>query len=326
MTSHQKKLIGSGDHVYEIVEGFGAEWITADAAGVAIDSEDRVYVLNRSEDKPILVFNASGELLETWGAGLFRRAHAIFRGPDDSMYCVDDQGHAMRKFTTDGKLLFEIDTSGSPADTGYVPGKLDSVARSGPPFNTPTGVALSPEGDIVVCDGYGNARIHRFTAEGKLISSFGEPGHDDGQFFLPHGVAIDSEGLIYVADRENSRVQVFSPDGSHLSTWRSPRASCLWIEGDILFVTEMGEVMQGGPGNKKLVLENARPCVTVRNRDGSILSELPALDPEGAGLFFSPHSIARDSSGNLYVSEVSDSYSGGLAPRDRSRVNKYVLQ
>ena len=326
MTVRGKSRVGSGDYVYEIVEGFGAEWIIADAAGVTIDSRDRVYVLNRSEQEPVLVFNPSGELLETWGAGLFRRAHAIFAGPDDAIYCVDDQGHALRKFTPEGKLLFEIDTSDSPADTGYIPGKPDSVARAGPPFNTPTGVALSPEGEIVVSDGYGNARIHRFSSDGELISSFGEPGYGDGQLFLPHGVAIDNEGLIYVADRENSRVQVFSPDGSLRARWRSPRASCLWIEGDILFVTEMGEVIQGEPGNKRLVLENARASVTVRKKDGNILSELPALDPEGDGLFFSPHSIARDSSGNLYVSEVSDSYSGGLAPEDRSKVNKYVLQ
>lgn len=318
--------VGTGEYAYDVIGGFGHEFIEADVAGVAVDSQDRVYVLNRSDKQPILVFEPDGTLITSWGAGLFRRAHALLRGPDDSLYCIDDQGHSLRKFRTDGELVLEIETSDSPADTGYA-GTPPSVVRSGPPFNTPTGVALSPDGDIIVSDGYGNARIHRFTAAGEFVSSFGEPGSGPGEFLTPHGVAVDQDGKIYVADRENSRVQVFTSDGAFIAEWRSPRASCMWIDDDAgtVTVTEMGEVMQGKPGEKKLVLENAPPGITVRNKDdGEILAHLPPRDPKGDGLYFSPHSIARDSMGNFYVSEVSTSYSGGLAPDDRPRVSKYL--
>jgi DNA-binding beta-propeller fold protein YncE len=186
-------------------------------------------------------------------------------------------------------------------------------------------VALSPEGHIIVSDGYGNSRIHCFTAEGKFIRSFGEPGNGPGQFCLPHGVAVDCNGIIYVADRENSRIQVFKPDGSFLAEWKAPRASSLFIDAQRnVFVTEMGEVIQGSLGNKYLVIKNARPQVTVRNTNGEIMAKFLPRDPEGDGLFFSPHSITADSVGNLYVSEVSDSFTGGLAPKNRPKLHKYV--
>ena len=317
-------LVGSGEFTYRLQEGFAANWIMDDAAGVAVDSQDRVYVLNRSVDHPVIVLDSEGNRLRSWGAGMFRRAHAIFSAGDDTLYCVDDQGHSVRQFTTDGELLLEISTADHPADTGYVPGQLDSVSRAGPPFNTPTGVAVTTGGDILVSDGYGNACIHRFNRSGELLNTFGEPGHGPGQFFLPHGVAVDQDDRILVADRENSRVQVFLPDGTFVDQWVAPRASCFLMDPrGYLFVTEMGEVMQGPAGNKHLAMQLPRARVTVRDAQGEVLAELLPGDPEGAGLFFSPHSIAQDSWGNLYVSEVSDSFSGGLAPRDRPRLHKY---
>jgi DNA-binding beta-propeller fold protein YncE len=309
---------------YHLIEGWGNGVSRTDTAGVGVDSHDYLYVLARSDEQPVTVLDASGNRIASWGAGMFRRAHALFVGPDDCIYCEDDQGHSVQKFSGDGRLLLEIDTADQPADTGYVPGQLRVVRRSGPPFNTPTGVATSPEGHLIVSDGYGNARIHRFTADGKLIHSFGEPGHGPGQFYLPHGVAVDRDGRIYVADRENNRVQVFESNGVFITEWWSPRASSIAIDSsNTVFVTEMGQVMQGPAGSKYLDLSGARPKVTVRNSIGEILAEVLSSDPEGEGLFFAPHSIAVDGAGNLYVTEVSTSYSGGLASPDRPRLHKF---
>jgi len=321
-------LVGSGPFVYELHEGFGGDLFRrVDCAGVTIDSKGRIYVLTRSPAQGVVVLTPNGKAIGQWGSGVFRRGHAICAAPDDSVFCVDDQGHAIRKFTNEGRLIFEIDRSAAPSETGYVPEDITSVKRSGPPFNTPTGVAVDVNGDLLVSDGYGNARVHRFSSNGDLISSFGEPGPGPGEFLLPHGISVDSARLIYVADRENSRVQVFSPEGSFLAEWRSPRASCFAIEASgTIFVAEMGEVIQGPPGRKRLIRENAHPGIAIKNPAGELLAHLPPRDPEGDGLFFAPHSIAIDSAGNLYVAEVPDSYSGGLAPPNRPRVHKYVRQ
>jgi len=323
-TSYQT---GSSDFQYDVIERWGDlpdGWTLADTAGVAVDSLDNLYVLHRSDAHPVIVLDPAGRFVRSWGGGLFKRAHAACVGPDGSIYCVDDVGHALRKFDSNGRLLLEINTADALTDNGY-DGTFGSVARSGPPFNLPTGVAISPEGHIITSDGYGNARVHRFTAAGELIASFGEPGPGPGEFLLPHGVVVDRDGRIYIADRENNRVQVFLGDGTFLSEWPAPRASSLCLDPEQnVYVTEMGQVIQGQPGNKHIVKENARPRVTVRDTDGRILAELAPREPEGDGLFFSPHSIAIDSAGNLYVAEVCETHSGGLAPKDRPRLHKYV--
>jgi hypothetical protein len=108
--------------------------------------------------------------------------------------------------------------SGKAADTGYKIG-ASPVKRAAGPFHRVTNVAVLPDGDMYIADGYGNARVHKFSKEGKLLFSWGEPGRGPGQFILPHGIAVDSAGLVYVADRENSRVQIFNPKGEYLREW-----------------------------------------------------------------------------------------------------------
>src|SRR5439155_15039166 len=106
--------------------------------------------------------------------------------------------------------------------SGY-DGTLESIIRGGPPFNRPTNLAVAPSGDVYVSDGYGNCRVHRYAADGKLIGSWGEPGSGPGQFILPHSVWVAADGRVLVADRENDRIQVFSPSGEYLTEWGALR-------------------------------------------------------------------------------------------------------
>src|SRR5262245_25997354 len=209
---------------------FGWSW--TEVVGVATDSRDRAFVFSRG-DHPLMVFNSDGTFVTSWGEGLFVRPHGICIGPDDAVYCTDDHDHTVRKFTPDGRLLMTLGVSGRPSDTGVTGFDYRTIVRAGPPFHYPTNVALSAQGELYVSDGYGNARVHRFAADGRLLFSWGEPGAGPGQFHLPHGIAVDREGTVYVADRENSRVQLFTPDGKYLSEWTDVARPCqVFIDGE----------------------------------------------------------------------------------------------
>ena len=214
-------VVGTGDLSYEALlhwETLPAGWRFVEVAGVATDSRDRVYVFNRGEH-PVIVFDRDGRFLTSWGEGVFQRAHGIFIGADDAVWCTDDLDHTVRKFTPEGRLLLTLGTSGQPSDTGIDGIDYRTIRRGGPPFHRPTNVAQAADGSLYVTDGYGNCRVHKFSPDGRLLFSWGEPGSGRGQFNLPHGIAIDREGIIYIADRENSRIQLFTPKGEWLAEW-----------------------------------------------------------------------------------------------------------
>ena len=206
--------VGSDQFIYREVRDWGefpSGWIFEDTPGVAVDSQDCVYAFTR-EKNGIVVFNPDGSLLKTWGDDLFKRPHCIFIGPDDTIFCVDDFGHAVYRFTSDGEQLMVIETANNPADTGYIWGDRPSdIVRSGPPFNFPTWVALSPEGELYVTDGYGNARVHKFSPEGQLLFSWGEPGAGIGQFETPHSVHVDKDGWVCNSWTLNTTTGQWSP-------------------------------------------------------------------------------------------------------------------
>ncbi len=318
--------LGSGQFVYEEDVGWGevpAGWEVVEVPGVAVDSQDRVYAFCRSEH-PIIVFDQEGRFLRSWGEGLIKRAHDIIVGPDDAVYCVDDWGHAVHKFTTEGELLMTIETADCPADTGYDWDDHRIVERAGPPFNYPTGIALTSEGDFYVSDGYGNARVHKYTAEGELLFSWGEPGDNAGQFVTPHNVCVDGEGTVYVADRQNRRMQLFNPEGEFIRQWDDiwwPCDMCIDADNN-MYIAEVGGIFMGE--TKDPQLDNPPARITVRDLNGTILSEWGMEDALGNGRFFSPHNIAFDSRGDLYVGEVAVSYPGGAAPADWRVLRKYV--
>src|SRR6266404_4671322 len=151
---------------------------------------------------PMVVFDRDGNFLRSWGEGVFRRAHGVHMAPDDTLWLTDDGDHTVRHCTLDGKVLL----------TNGVPGAPKPYMR-GEPFHRCTHTALSPQGDLYVSDGYGNARVHKFAPNGTLLRSWGEPGTDPGQFNIAHNICCDADGWVYVADRENHRVQVFDGNG-----------------------------------------------------------------------------------------------------------------
>jgi len=188
-----------------------------DVVGVAVDSRDRVFVLTR-RDARCMIYEPDGTFVRSFGEDIFtERIHALTID-DDFVYTVDDGDHTVRKFSPDGALLMTLGTPGVPSDTGYDGNVTSSIKRLGQPFNRPTKAAIAPSGDIFVSDGYGNARIHHFSSTGELVESWGELGSGPGQFNVPHGVWV-ADDRVFVADRENDRVQIFSLVGELLEIW-----------------------------------------------------------------------------------------------------------
>src|SRR6266508_1203052 len=235
--------LGERALTFEVVpnwEQLPAGWSHGDVAGIATDSQDRVYVFNRSEH-PLIVYDRDGHFLDSWGEGAFSRPHGITITPDDSLYRATDTDQTVCKYTPDGKLLQVLGTPNQGSDTGYTGGDLQSISRGAEPFNRPTRLSRSTTGELYISDGYGNARVHRFTADGELIQSWGEPGTAPGQFNLPHSVWAHTDGRVFVCDRENDRIQIFSPTGELINTWTNvTRPGDLFIDGNgVVYVGEM---------------------------------------------------------------------------------------
>ncbi|MBM4076095.1 MAG: hypothetical protein FJ267_10660 [Planctomycetes bacterium] len=302
-------LVGNGNFSYTPVALWEKrpphiEW--TEVTAVAVDSQDRVFVFNRGSH-PVVIFDRHGDVVSAWGMGQFTRPHGITIGPDDSVYVTDDLGHNVRKFSPNGDLIMTLGTPGVPSDTGATSIDYRTIRYAGPPFHFPTNVALSATGEIFVSDGYGNARIHKFTPEGRLLLSWGTPGDQPGQFQVPHGIAIDSTGNIFVADRENSRIQVFSPDGNFIDQMTNVARPCQVAfdrEGN-LYVAELGYRSGMWPGTSAPSPDATGGRVTVFDSRGNLISRWGGgLNPTAAGDFFAPHDIRVDSRGDIYVSEV----------------------
>ncbi len=299
---------GNGSYRYELVEEWAklpTGWSFLDVGGLAVDAQDHLYVFNRSAH-PLMVFDRNGNLASSWGEGVFNRPHGIRISRDGTIYCTDDGSHVVRKFSPDGKLLMTMGTKDKPSDTGYVEkpdllASLDTIKRGGPPFNRPTGVALSSNGDIYVTDGYGNARVHKFNVNGKLLFSWGEPGTGQGQFRLPHNVWVDKLERVWVPDRENSRVQIFDSRAKFVTQWTDVvRPTDVFIDNDdVVYIPEIGHVGDAGPK------------VSLFTFDGTPIASWGCQPKDHrTDLFVSPHAIAVDSHGDVYVGEVALTHSG----------------
>lgn len=324
-------LVGQGRFRYRVDENwakFPADGPDGEAVAVACDSRNRVYVFLRGP-RPVQVFEADGTFVTSWGEGLFVRPHGIFVGPDDTVYCTDDSDHTVRAFTPDGRRILTLGTSGQPSDTGATSVDYRTIRRAGPPFHYPTNLAIGPTGDLYVADGYGNARVHRFTADGRWLQSWGEPGDGPGQFHVPHGIAVGADGTVYVADRENSRIQLFSPDGAYRGAWTDVARPCqifIGVEG-WAYVAELGFRAGRWPGTGTHEPGQTGGRVSVFEPGGALRGTWGGGDdPTAPGDFFAPHGLWVDGHGDVYVSEVALSAGGraGLVAPSCHTLQKFV--
>ena len=310
-------VFGIGDFRYNFVENWAklpSGMTFKECPGVAIDSQDNVFILTRGEE-PIIVLDRDGNFVRSFGKGHFSadRTHGLYIAHDDSLLCSDDGIHTIQKFSPEGEKLMEIGERDNPAPRW-----------SGEPFNRPTSAAIHPaNGDIYVSDGYGNSRIHVYTGAGEYKFSWGSPGIDAGQFIRPHNIAIDSNANVYVVDREAHRIQIFDTQGTFITMWSNihrPDSMVLW--GEHIYVGElngMGGVDDApGLGHR----------VSIFDLKGNLVSQFgDKNEGEGPGQFIAPHGIAVDSQGSIYVAEVSYTIRGQhLSPaREMRSLSKYTL-
>lgn len=272
------------------------------------DSNDTLYVLTRCPEMPIMLFDTEGVFIKSIGKGLFYgRPHGITINSKDELYCTDDTGHVALHISKEGELIRSFGTPNCPSDTGcdrkafehwaekegientsqydgyfQLGMQIDSIVRSAGPFNGPTSMAEAGDGELYCTDGYGNAAVHHFSEEGTYINSFGTPGKNPGQFRLPHGILIDHNDKIWVADRENNRLQVFSRDGNLIAMTESLfRPTKLCTDGIYVYLSD----------------SDAGFCIF--DFDVNLIAQF--------GFFHSPfcfHGMSVDSKGNLYAATL----------------------
>jgi DNA-binding beta-propeller fold protein YncE len=296
-------IVQSGDFTFRIDTDWAKlpkGWSFFEVVDLAVDLQDRVFLFCRGEH-PLIVFDREGNFLKSWGDGFFKRPHGMTIGPDGSLYCTDDFDHVVRKFSPDGELLLTIGTPGQAAPF-----------QGGEPFNRPTKVALEPEtGNLYISDGYGNSRVHKYTAKGGLLFSWGRPGPEPGEFNLVHSVCTDRQGRVYVADRESHRVQVFDDTGRYITQWNNLHRPCgLCITGGDPQLVIIGQIPPSLKVNEKY--PNLGACVSIHDLSGKKLASIGEAAPgqDSPAQFWAPHGIAADSHGDIYVGEVSYSHYG----------------
>lgn len=294
--------LSAGPLRFEVVDDWatppaGAPW--GDVAHVCVLPGDDVLLLNRGPDK-LQRFAAGGSHLGALPGERFGQPHGCCLDAEGRLLVTDDLRHTVVRCDLAGRVDLELGTPGRPSDTGHVRhsdihDQVRSTARAGAPFNRPTGVAVAASGEIYVADGYGNARVHRFGADGRLLGGWGRPGRGEGEFRLPHGIAIDPRGRIWIADWGNGRLQVFDQEGGFLFAvggFEGP-ADLVFDPDGVAFVAE----------------EEWR--VSVLDPDAAVMARWDSRsEPEDRRTFVAPHSIARDSRGDLYVGEVALAYRG----------------
>jgi len=184
-----------------------AGWAIEMASSVAAAPDGTIYVLQRgSQAEPVLALHRDGRLLRGWGRGLYTIPHSVRVDSKGNIWTVDAGSSRILKFTPEGKELLRI-------EVGEMPAAHPSA------FKGTADIAFGPDGNLYIADGYGNARVLVYSPEGRRLRSFGERGTGPGQLQVPHGIQVDSDGTVYVADRENGRIQRFTLEGKFIGLW-----------------------------------------------------------------------------------------------------------
>ncbi len=282
---------------YEVVSSWPARsknLMWGAVAGIALSPSDQIWTFNRGA-VPVQVYTAAGELVRSWGQGQFREPHQVRIDRNGGVWLVDSGLHVVKKFTSEGKLLLTLGTPGEPGE--------DSTH-----LNRPTDVAVAPGGDTFVTDGYGNNRVVHFDERGQFVGTWGSLGSGPGQFSLPHSIALDSQGRLFVADRNNARVQVFDQAGRFLDEWRD-----LLVPWHIV-ITDRDEIYVCGSSPMrwpKLPLPGL--IVGIPPKDQLVMVFTPdgratriCTFPKGqrSGELDWVHALAVDRRGNLYLGDI----------------------
>ena len=293
------------DNPYRVEEGWakfpeGRKW--GSTSGVDVDRDGNIWVFERCGDRscagsnlaPIFKFDRSGKAMKWFGAGMFVFPHGMHVDKDGNVWVTDAEGkdgkgHQVVKFNPDGKVLLVLGRAG--------------VAGDGPDtFNRPSAVTTGPNGDVFVADGHGeesNARVVKFSKDGKFIKTWGKKGTATGEFDVPHAIATDSRGRVFVGDRSNSRIQIFDQDGKFLEEWKQfGRPSGIFIDrNDIIYVADSQSDAKRNPGFKRGIRIGSA-------KDGSVQALIPGIGPEPDKESV-PEGVAADAMGNVYGAETS---------------------
>ena len=293
------------DNPYRVEEGWakfpdGRKW--GSTSGVDVDRDGNIWVFERCGERtcagsnlaPIFKFDRSGKPVKSFGAGMFVFPHGMHVDKDGNVWVTDAEGkdgkgHQVVKFNPDGKVLLVLGKAG--------------VAGDGPDtFNRPSAVVTAPNGDIFVADGHGgdsNARIVKFSKDGKFIKAWGKKGTANGEFAELHAIAIDSTGRLFVGDRSNGRIQIFDQDGKFLEEWKQfGRPSGIFIDrNDIIYVADSQSDVKRNPGFKRGIRIGSA-------KDGSVQALIPGIGPEPDKESV-PEGVAADAMGNVYGAETS---------------------
>jgi len=257
--------------------------------GIAADPRGHVFVIHRGEH-PIMEFDPEGKFVRAFGDTLFDRAHAVRFDPEGNLWAVDDGSHVVMRLDAEGHVKMVLGRYRKPGDsvTPAHPGPRGIRDEDVLLFNRPTDVAFAPNGDFYVSDGYGNSRVVKFSKDGRFLKTWGTKGAAPGQFNTPHSVVVDKQGHVYVADRENYRIQIFDANGEFLKQWTHVGAPWgLYITPDqTLFMCD-------GYNNRVLKL----------NLEGRILGGFgsPGKRP---GEFSYVHNLSVGPDGAIYTAEI----------------------